>query len=89
MLDNGVDGFIIETMTALDEMTIAVEAVRQVCNDLPILASMAFDKTKNDFRTMMGVGIEQMAAEIMETDSSNWWFDKRTDWWVNGSRNRK
>jgi putative hydrolase of HD superfamily len=31
---------------------------------------------------------KKMAREIMETDSTNWWFDKKTDWWVNGSRNQ-
>jgi putative hydrolase of HD superfamily len=30
-----------------------------------------------------------MAREILETDSTNWWFDKNTDWWVNGSRNQQ
>ncbi|MBW1902912.1 MAG: HD domain-containing protein [Deltaproteobacteria bacterium] len=30
----------------------------------------------------------RMAREILETDSTNWWFDKKTDWWVNGSRNQ-
>jgi len=30
LLDGGVDGFIIETMTALDEVTIAIEAVKSV-----------------------------------------------------------
>jgi len=31
----------------------------------------------------------RMAREILETDSTNWWFDKNTDWWVNGSRNQQ
>ncbi len=31
---------------------------------------------------------KKMAAEILETHSSNWWFDKKTDWWVNGTKNR-
>ena len=30
-----------------------------------------------------------MARKILETDSTNWWFDKDTDWWVNGSRNQQ
>jgi 5-methyltetrahydrofolate--homocysteine methyltransferase len=30
LLDEGVDGFIIETMTALDEVTIAIEAVKYI-----------------------------------------------------------
>jgi putative hydrolase of HD superfamily len=29
-----------------------------------------------------------MVKEILETDSASWWFDKKTDWWVNGSRNQ-
>lgn len=31
----------------------------------------------------------KMAREVLETDSTNWWFDKQTDWWVNGSRNQQ
>ncbi len=32
---------------------------------------------------------KRMAEEILETDSTNWWFDKNTDWWINGSRNNQ
>ncbi len=31
---------------------------------------------------------KKMAEEILNTDSANWWFDKKTDWWVNGSKNK-
>lgn len=65
LLAGGVDGFIIETMTSLEELTIAVEAVKSVCGDLPVLASMAFDKTEKDFRTMFGVSVEKMVAKIV------------------------
>jgi len=61
----GVDGFIIETMTALDEMTIAIEAVKSVCGDLPVFASMAFDKVVGGFKTMMGVDVESAVAKIV------------------------
>jgi methionine synthase I (cobalamin-dependent) len=60
----GVDGFIIETMTALDEVTIAVEAVKSVSSDLPVFASMAFDKVADGFRTMMGVDVESAVSKI-------------------------
>ena len=63
LLAGGVDGFIIETMTALDEITIAIEAVKSVC-DLPVFASMAFDKAGEDFRTMMGVDPAAAVAQI-------------------------
>jgi putative hydrolases of HD superfamily len=27
---------------------------------------------------------KRMAHQILETESTDWWFDKNTDWWVNG-----
>jgi len=64
LLDGGVDGFIIETMTAIDEVTIAIEAVESVC-DLPVFASMAFDKAGDGFRTMMGVDVEAAVSKMI------------------------
>jgi len=64
LLAGGVDGFIIETMTALDEMTIAIEAVKSVCK-LPVFASLAFDSAGGDYRTMMGVDVEGAVAHIV------------------------
>jgi putative hydrolases of HD superfamily len=29
----------------------------------------------------------KIAGEILESDSSGWWFDKNTDWWINGAKN--
>jgi len=29
----------------------------------------------------------RMAQEILETDSTEWWFKKKTEWWVNGPQN--
>ncbi|MBW2343881.1 MAG: HD domain-containing protein [Deltaproteobacteria bacterium] len=31
---------------------------------------------------------KKIAKEILTTHSTEWWFDKKTDWWVNGSGNR-
>lgn len=28
----------------------------------------------------------KMAREIMTTDCTSWWFDKQTDWWINGAK---
>ena len=61
----GVDGFIIETMMALDEATVAVEAVKSVGAGLPVLASMSFDRAADHFRTMMGVDVEAATARIV------------------------
>jgi len=67
LLDGGVDGFIIETMTALDEVTIAVEAVKSVCQ-LPVLVSFSFDHAGNDFRTMMGIDVEAAVSKASSLD---------------------
>jgi putative hydrolase of HD superfamily len=29
----------------------------------------------------------KMAQEILQTDSTEWWFEKKTEWWVNGPQN--
>jgi 5-methyltetrahydrofolate--homocysteine methyltransferase len=65
LLAGGVDGFIIETMTSLDELTIAIEAVKSVCGDLPVFASMAFDKVADGFKTMMGVDIKSAVTKMV------------------------
>ena len=65
LVAGGVDGLIIETMTALDEVTIAVEAAKSVGGGLPVLASMSFDKTVDSFKTMMGVGVEAVADKLV------------------------
>ena len=60
LMQGGVDAFLIETMSDLEEVRAAVEGVKSV-SDLPVLASMSFD-TKG--RTMMGVKPEKAAKEI-------------------------
>ena len=54
LVDGGVDGFIIETMTAIEEIEVVVDAVKSVC-DLPVFVSLAYDAAGDEFRTMMGV----------------------------------
>ncbi|MHC4552164.1 MAG: homocysteine S-methyltransferase family protein [Planctomycetota bacterium] len=63
LLDGSVDAFIIETMTALDEIQVAVEAVQSIC-DLPIFVSLAYDPAGDEARTMMGVAPAQ-AVEVL------------------------
>lgn len=65
LADGGVDAFIIETMTALEELECAAKACRKVAPQVPIIASMAYDKMRGGgYKTMMGVSPEA-AAETM------------------------
>lgn len=64
--EGGVDGFIIETMTALDELVVAVKAVKSVSTK-PVLASMSFDPTPDGARTMMGVTPRMMVDKLISS----------------------
>ncbi len=63
----GVDAIIIETMTALEELELAVQAAREVGAPC-VIASVSFDLTHDgsDMRTMMGVNPERAAAFLQE-----------------------
>jgi methionine synthase I (cobalamin-dependent) len=65
LLEGGVDGFIIETMTAMDEMEVAIEAVKSAAGGLPVFASMSFDKGAAAFRTMMGVDVATAVSKML------------------------
>jgi len=61
--EGGADGVVIETMTAIEEATAAIEAARQV--GVPVVMStLTFDKGPRGFFTMMGVTPERAAKEL-------------------------
>ena len=64
LAEGGVDGFIIETMMALKEMTIAVQAVQSV-SELPLFASFAFNQASDGFRTLMGIAPDTAIAKLV------------------------
>jgi 5-methyltetrahydrofolate--homocysteine methyltransferase len=64
--EGGADALIIETMTALDEATIAIKATKENTS-LPIICSFSFEKTVNgDYRTMMGVSPTDMVTALRD-----------------------
>jgi 5-methyltetrahydrofolate--homocysteine methyltransferase len=64
--EGGVDGFIIETMTALDELVVAVKAIKSV-STRPVLASMSFDPVPDAPKTMMGVSPRMMVDKLLSS----------------------
>jgi len=62
----GADAICIETMSALDEATLAVKAAKEN-TDCEVIVTFTFEQTVNgDYRTMMGVSPEQAAKEMLE-----------------------
>jgi len=65
LAEGGIDGFIIETMTALEEIVIAIEAVKSVEGDMAVFASMAFEASGGQYRTMMGIDVPSAMSELV------------------------
>ena len=61
LAENGVDLFIVETMFDINESLAAIRGIRSV-SDLPIFATMTFEKGQNGFATIMG----NQVAESMQ-----------------------
>jgi 5-methyltetrahydrofolate--homocysteine methyltransferase len=63
LAEGGVDGFIIETMIDLKEAVLALRACKEVAN-LPIIATIAFDRIKDIGFTIMGDSSKDCAKEL-------------------------
>jgi len=62
----GVDMVCVETMTDLKEATLAIQAVQNNFPQIPVMATMTFDKTPRGFYTVMGVSIENAATGLQK-----------------------
>lgn len=62
LVDGGVDGLVVETMTDPEEARLAIEAIKKVSN-LDVACTFTFSKTQTgEYRTMMGTGVEEFLA---------------------------
>ncbi|NVM19507.1 MAG: homocysteine S-methyltransferase family protein [Candidatus Lokiarchaeota archaeon] len=64
ILENGVDLWHIETMSDIEEMVAAIEAIRSISTK-PIISSMTYKQTKKGFFTIMGDSLEK-CVQIQE-----------------------
>ena len=65
LAQGGADAILIETQMALEEAVIGIRAAREN-TDLPVFATMVFDRGPRGFFTMMGVTPEQATAGLRE-----------------------
>ena len=66
--EGGADGIVMETMTALEEATLAIRAAKENTN-LTVMATMTFDKGPRGYYTMMGVTPERAVAELQKAEA--------------------
>jgi 5-methyltetrahydrofolate--homocysteine methyltransferase len=69
LAEGGVDGFIIETMFDLQEALCAVRACKETV-DLPVIATIAFNTSKDGGRTIMGNSAQDCARALTEAGAS-------------------
>src|SRR6056297_1011874 len=73
MLDQfGVDGFIVETISDLKELKLAILAIRDCTQDKPLIAHMTFEQAdevnKQPFRSVTGTPVEVFANLMNDMD---------------------
>jgi 5-methyltetrahydrofolate--homocysteine methyltransferase len=66
LIEAGVDILFVETMTDLQEATLAVKAAKTLSPALPVAAAMTFNHTPRGFFTIMGVGVEKAVQGLEE-----------------------
>jgi len=78
LAEAGVDLFCVETMTDLNEATIAVRACKEVSPATPVCATMTFEATPRGFYTIMGVdvasavrGLAEAGADLVGSNCGN------------------
>lgn len=63
LAEAGAHALCIETMMSLEEVELAIQAAKECC-DLPIIATMTFEKGARGYRTMMGISPTRAAQEL-------------------------
>ena len=64
LVDGGVDALFIETMSYIDEIKAAISAAQKIDTNIPLVASMSFEKSASGYHTMMGVSIPDFLREM-------------------------
>ena len=66
LINADVDLICIETMTDLNEASLAIKAAKSISPEIPIMATMTFDETPRGFYTIMGVSIEDAVVGLQK-----------------------
>jgi 5-methyltetrahydrofolate--homocysteine methyltransferase len=65
LADGGVDGLLVETMSDIQESTLAIKAAKSI-SSLDVICTFTFEKTKaGDYRTMMGTSVPEAITSAL------------------------
>lgn len=68
LLHGKVDAIIFETMSSIEEITTGIKISKKI-SDLPVIASMTFERGTHGYKTMMGVNIETAVKKLIESNA--------------------
>lgn len=69
LIDGGVDGLLVETMSDIQESTLAIKAAKRVSN-LEVVCTFTFERTQsNEYRTMMGTTVAEAVESARTADA--------------------
>ncbi|MCK5134657.1 MAG: homocysteine S-methyltransferase family protein [Bacteroidales bacterium] len=69
LIEGGVDGLLVETMSDIQESTLAVKAAKSV-SDLEVVCTFTFERTQsNEYRTMMGTTVAEAVESARTADA--------------------
>jgi methionine synthase I (cobalamin-dependent) len=63
LLEAGVDGLVLETFSALDEILLALQTIRNLSESIPVIASMSYGPRA---KTLMGVSAIDAAVQLLD-----------------------
>ncbi len=66
-----------------------IDLILELKEQLDIGNSYAKDWLEFAIKRLLTDTAKQMAEQILCTDWTAWWFDKKTDWWINGPEENK
>lgn len=66
LIEADVDILCVETMTDLNEAVLALKAVREISSDIPLMATMTYDRTEQGFISIFGVTIQQASEGLKD-----------------------
>jgi len=70
LIESDVDLLCIETMTDLNEALIAVQAAREISQDIPIISTMTFDVIPQGCVTIMGNSVPDVCSKLEEAGAN-------------------
>jgi putative hydrolases of HD superfamily len=80
---NGLETFEARLSKDADQLDLILELKEQ----LDLGNTQAEEWLSFALKRLLTASGKQLAQEIMTTKRDSWWFDKKTDWWINGPKN--